>query len=1627
MAYSWNNPYAAGQEDTSDRTLSKTGSLTDSQPCLAEHPVIRTLPPVRGILAFPMPASEKGPLVQRPMRFCDVHVDDIDDPLKNACVDAFQLGLALAQDHLIGTPPIKTSLVLDDVNSMEDLHRKMFVCVGKDDKIKIKYGEVEPRNYMAPEMAHSGATFFKPVVANKLKQLYEGENAMNMPMPMDIRDQEAAFASALADRQIDFLFDGERQRSQEENESDNSSSSSEDDEDEDESHMMGLPETLDDVARQFVPVAPPQRQEPHQQQQPGPQRDPYQDECDKVTGILVRLHEEETPKKCAGFILYLLVHDPMWNPGTGIEDLIQISRHTNQSERRANSFRSTTPHAYMARQMQVAALDSTHILYKFSRESYSLMAACYNPDAHEGRPQFSHPFSSEDHPLHPFRIFTPDRALNVVRAFNSRIDLSDLERYSPELLARLPAASPLFPYHQPLQSHVLHARIARHCWALPHRQLLWRHESKIGMAFQFLPWEDGHLEVSTRDFDPVTGRRICISSRSEKEEEEHRRREACVASGGVLNDAADPRKQREQTMQHLARKSLPSSFMTHQIPKEHLNWFYAAQGRFGLLRDRVTERRPPLPAFIKRGRDPQGPAFSRHYHASAIRNMLQHWLVEKHTPHCELSDSMDRELLDFFSARLWTTEAIQPAAIRAIIYWQKHGGGMIEGKHMGNGEPGFTHITERLHFSDARLDLGANFLLVRAAHMRELDRASPQVMPHILLLSFASYDRHDATPGMKINVIPHGEKSTGKSFMSDCTIKYSIQGSIENRSSESKRANNFVTDYSDALFMFDELSPDWKKNVNDGEKSAEFKEASVAGKVTRYVAAHKGKDGNGLTQLAIVTYYNTMWYLNSNIPINMLEDAVRSRTLTIVFMDYGNDGRLSDVRGNSGGGQRSHSILDYMLHDSEKEVQKTEREYKQERWVEHAVTAMFFKAVESRALPEIDMRVCRYTVYRMLAVYRDHGVSTGSVRNYTRIERLASKITAVQAQKYAFCNPHDHCTVDEAYGESFKARGRFTTEALLRMKPYLVCSMQTAVFAFSMLADQYLDPLMGFVFEGMLRLVDYPVKEQHDFLRRQEERASRHDRIPAIEGYRSYALMHYITNSSNRERAIWRRSGTDGEFLNLDYVRISGSSISDLANHLVAKLMPKPAKEDIESVLYDMTRMAVELPSHEEVTAHGFEDHLPEVRRRKVRIMEQSFEGSHQGIYICPAAVLALSKRALLEKAVRSLAYGGMQTPRTFLLNGEGCGEVDRQQPNFSTITITSEDCTKPGVSRSFKIASASYMERRDRIGIFASRFFDVDGTVNGENRAVNLGVANRHHQAAAHARARARARFEMNADEHDRSTDDQVEGEAGREERGNGNHDDDDDVTEEDAELPYYNAMQHRLGLSHTKKEIKIEQDLDEWAVTNYFAEQGIPMCLNPDDEQDLTLYWKYTTASGQVVRRPLPTPHAMHAEAMRQVRTDERYRRLYNSQYRGERARQLAPLEMDSPLRPVMPAHARTRTSELRHHRGSRMPVEESDNGEEDQLDGDEDILLIDNADSDEEDEEGRLMTEEAANNINISVSSSSDSVDEHEDSHVRDLRKRKRAQERFLPAKEARLQSNRLASYRREHLLQQEQHQQ
>lgn len=403
----------------------------------------------------------------------------------------------------------------------------------------------------------------------------------------------------------------------------------------------------------------------------------------------------------------------------------------------------------------------------------------------------------------------------------------------------------------------------------------------------------------------------------------------------------------------------------------------------------------------------------------------------------QFQEAMVRE----FCERVWDDEEADISAPgRSIILWKQH-----------------MRCSKDMSFQFKKLDENMSVFANRAIRIMDFyDKELFVSAQHktLFLLQHAKYDAYRTETNLHFNQIYTGEGATSKSFLFEKMEEQSISGTVETLTYQTKRADAVDGDLIDIIQVFNEAPPGmFMTNKNsDGEAEAMFKE-KLTSQVVRCKEFYRDENtGERKNRIAKSQCIGVVMGATNDNPSTCSEAMV-----TRFFW-----GQFEKVEGSVRSiqecmrGERDMKTDSFAMGDKSMGIRYAKEE-QMRVWL--VFKFMFMKILHKPTLKAADV------VYDQLSRYlkRRFKVSIPP-RTKERYEILCTIFTIVNALEIVFnIQGGLHAGKPEVRNESGEViqesqPNEFHPEQLLDIEPHLYCTEEIAIFAFSHIQEEFVNP-----------------------------------------------------------------------------------------------------------------------------------------------------------------------------------------------------------------------------------------------------------------------------------------------------------------------------------------------------------------------------------------------------------------------------------------------------------------------------------------------------------------------------------------------------------------------------------------
>jgi len=401
------------------------------------------------------------------------------------------------------------------------------------------------------------------------------------------------------------------------------------------------------------------------------------------------------------------------------------------------------------------------------------------------------------------------------------------------------------------------------------------------------------------------------------------------------------------------------------------------------------------------------------------------------------------EMVQEFCERVWDDEEADISApARAMILWKKH---MRNGDHM--------------NFQYKKLDPNMSIFANRAIRIMDFYEKSLFVSSAhktLFLLNHAKYDAYRQETNLHFNQIYTGEGATSKSYMFEKMEEQSINGTVETLTYQTKRADAVDGDLIDTIQVFNEAPPGmFMTNANsDGEAEAMFKE-KLTSMVVRCKEFYRDENtGERKNRIAKSQAIGVVMGATNDDP-SSCNEAMATRLYWGQFEKVEGTGRSIQecMRGD-----RDMKTDEFAMMDKMRGIAYAKEEQLR-MWL--VFKFMFMKILYKPTLKAADI------VYDQLSKHLKYKFKVNiPPRTKERYEILCTIYTIVNALEIVFnvegglhSGSPDQLDPNDPTKVLVKGIANvFSPDQLLDIEPYLFCTEEIAIFAFSQIQEEFVNP-----------------------------------------------------------------------------------------------------------------------------------------------------------------------------------------------------------------------------------------------------------------------------------------------------------------------------------------------------------------------------------------------------------------------------------------------------------------------------------------------------------------------------------------------------------------------------------------
>jgi hypothetical protein len=346
--------------------------------------------------------------------------------------------------------------------------------------------------------------------------------------------------------------------------------------------------------------------------------------------------------------------------------------------------------------------------------------------------------------------------------------------------------------------------------------------------------------------------------------------------------------------------------------------------------------------------------------------------------------------------------------------------------------PGYTYDRELSVFGNLvvrRISGFEHFLQVSTVH-RELFL--------IKIYGLDAYRRHF---GLHSNFILAGQGASSKSFMLDCTVKCSIDKTVQTVTHQTAKANAIDDDQNDTVTLFHELPPtllglDVKPGTNDtGDALIKEQLTSCMFKTKTFVRDEiTGKRSNRVASSECIGIIGGC----TNDAARKMPEALASRFHIIMCPK------------NTRAGREVNQLQGVVLPQETKQMKK---KFIESCHKEQFLVCEIEKMIWTRVIHDVNMNIALKLFNQALDYLYDKGICDAKQpRHFIRLINTARTLTIMNA-------------IEILFNRSDEMKGEFSVEQVVQVEPYLVCTEEIAYFTLSLLQDMFINPIRPYVVE----------------------------------------------------------------------------------------------------------------------------------------------------------------------------------------------------------------------------------------------------------------------------------------------------------------------------------------------------------------------------------------------------------------------------------------------------------------------------------------------------------------------------------------------------------------------------------
>lgn len=325
---------------------------------------------------------------------------------------------------------------------------------------------------------------------------------------------------------------------------------------------------------------------------------------------------------------------------------------------------------------------------------------------------------------------------------------------------------------------------------------------------------------------------------------------------------------------------------------------------------------------------------------------------------------------------------------------------------------------------------------------------------HFMLCWIASLDAYRHAYDMKLNVILAGPGASSKSFIIRLLSTLSMKGSIQPVTHQTRRALNVDEPIVNVVNTYDEFPVLLTGHDKDAGESGDstIKSSITEGKIVNNVFHRNEITGKRTARTTEIDCQRSIIGATNEHVANIPEALASRYHVTLL----------------SGADHPDRSLLDVINVIESDRSDAFQRRFKQEMEFYRYLTALTFKMIQCKVLPEVNVNIASTVFNKLLSNLKKQGYKVGNPRLVKRMTIMARILTILNAIHITFFSE-----------KAIRPPGsKFDLSMMYTMTPLLVCSEEVAIFAFSFFSDSIINNMEREVVLALLSLVNRQVDSE---------------------------------------------------------------------------------------------------------------------------------------------------------------------------------------------------------------------------------------------------------------------------------------------------------------------------------------------------------------------------------------------------------------------------------------------------------------------------------------------------------------------------------------------------------------------